>query len=198
MRASRKLKDGKAHGVDNLPAEFWKAILEDTENEDNEVLQWVLEFCNSIWSRQIIPKDWRLTRVAALFKKGDMGDCGNYRPIFLLCAGYKIFAIVILTRIKEGGAEDRISSTQFGFKSGRGTADAILLARRILEQVTERKEGKLMMLALDWAKAFDSISPDRLILSLRRFGIPEHMVGVIQAIYSDRNFFVRAGGVESN
>ena len=49
------------------------------------------------------------------------------------------------------------------------------------------------MVALDWAKAFDSISPDRLLLSLRRFDIPEHMVVVIGAIYTDRKFFVRLG-----
>ena len=39
------------------------------------------------------------------------------------------------------GAEDRIYASQFGLKTGRGTADAILLARRILEQVNERKDG---------------------------------------------------------
>ena len=52
----------------------------------------------------------------------------------------------------------------------------------------ERKEGKLMMLVLDWAKVLDSIFPDRLILCFRRFGIPEDMAGVIRAIYSDRLF----------
>ena len=111
--------------------------------------------------------------------------------------GYKISASIILARMKAGGAEARIYASQFGFKSGRGTADAILLARRILEQTRERKNGKLMMLALDWAKAFDSISPERLVLALRRFGIPEPMVRVIQVIYEDRQFFVRSGSGES-
>ena len=126
-----------------------------------------------------------------------MGDCSNYRPISLLSTGYKLFAAVILGRLRAGGAEDRIWSSQFGFRSGRGTADAILLVRRIIEQVYERKDGQLLILSLDWAKAFDSIAPDRLLLSLRRFGIPEHFVQVIDAIYRDRRFFVKLGIHES-
>ena len=53
------------------------------------------------------------------------------------------------------------------------------------------------MVALDWAKTFDSISPERLLSSLRRFGVPEHMVEAISAIYSNRQFFVKLGAYKS-
>ena len=72
---------------------------------------------------------------------------------------------------------------QYGFKAGRGTADAILLARRIIERVHQRTDGKILMLALGWKKAFDSISPERLLCSLRRFGIPSQFVEAISGIY---------------
>ena len=192
--ASRSLKSGKAFGTDGIPAEYWKILLEDKQHP---IFSWILEFCNTIWHHQEVPAQWHESRVIALFKKGDMGSCGNYRPISLINNGYKLLASIILTRMKTGGADDRIWGTQFGFRKGRGTADAILLARRLLEQANQRKDGKICMVALDWAKAFDSISPDRLLFSLRRFGIPEHMVGVIGAIYDNRKFFVKMGEHES-
>ena len=55
----------------------------------------------------------------------------------------------------------------------------------------------LLLLALDWAKAFDSIDPGRLLHALERFGLPRHMVEVIGAIYHNRSFFVRMEGNDS-
>ena len=53
------------------------------------------------------------------------------------------------------------------------------------------------MLALDWKKTFDSINVDGLLSALTRFGLPEHFVSVIRAIYSDRVFEVKDCGVTS-
>ncbi|CAE8632912.1 unnamed protein product [Polarella glacialis] len=75
--------------------------------------------------------------------------------------------------------------------------DAIFLARRFVEDTNISKDRSLIMLALDWAKAFDSISPAGLILSLSRFGIPDKFLKVVQSIYTDRCFFVSDAGVTS-
>ena len=50
------------------------------------------------------------------------------------------------------------------------------------------------MLALDWAKAFDSVSPKALATALVRFGIPGDFVDMVRAIYSQRRFVVRDAG----
>eukprot|EP00959_Pyramimonas_sp_CCMP1952_P466226 9489631-Pyramimonas_sp.AAC.1 len=80
--------------------------------------------------------------------------------------------MIMLRRLREAGAEEKIWKTQFGFRSGRGTADAIFLARRVIEEAWATKGGSAALLALDWAKAFDSISPEALSVSLKRFGCP--------------------------
>ena len=49
----------------------------------------------------------------------------------------------------------------------------------------------------DWAKAFDSISPASLMRALLRFGLPRHLVDMIGAMYSSREFFVRECGASS-
>eukprot|EP00959_Pyramimonas_sp_CCMP1952_P109559 2291834-Pyramimonas_sp.AAC.1 len=151
-RAARALKPGKAGGLDDLPPEFWRTATED----GSTALSWVTRFCNIVWESGQVPDDWHKSRVRMIYKKGDPAECDNYRPISLLPIGYKMFAIVLLRRLKHAGAEDRIWQTQFGFRSKRGTADAVFLARRVLEDAWSTRDGKVYFLALDWAKAFDS------------------------------------------
>ena len=44
-KAARKMKNNRASGVDDLLAEFWKAVLVET----GPASVWVLEFCNRCW-----------------------------------------------------------------------------------------------------------------------------------------------------
>ena len=53
-------------------------------------------------------------------------------------------------------------------------------------------------MALDWAKAFDAVSPTALCIALRRFGVPMPFVSLISQIYSDRKFRVQCDGNYSN
>ena len=59
------------------------------------------------------------------------------------------------------------------------------------------RDGTLVLLALNWAKAFDSISPTALLSALGRFGIPATVRRFIQAIYNHRTFTVQASGCKS-
>ena len=86
-----------------------------------------------------IPNDLHSARVTSIFKKGDPAECGNYKPISLLAVGYKIFAVILLNRLKDAGAENRLWSTQFGFKSKHGTVDALFAARRTIEEQWNKK-----------------------------------------------------------
>ena len=54
------------------------------------------------------------------------------------------------------------------------------------------------MLALDWRQAFDCISPERLLVALKRFGVSKPMLEAIQDIYRERYFMVQDGGHVSN
>ena len=108
-----------------------------------------------------------MARVTAIFKKGDSAQCANYRPISLLNLGYKVFAALVLNRLKDGNVDEYIWPTQFGFKTGCGTAEALFLARRVIDRAWMVNSGETVMLALDWAKAFDSISPAALRVCLQ-------------------------------
>ena len=72
-----------------------------------------------------------------------------------------------------------------------------LMIRRIIDKALASKDDALIILALDWAKAFDSISPVGLCLALARFGVNDRLVRLIRDIYSSRLFGVRCNGEQS-
>ena len=98
----------------------------------------------------------------------------------------KVYAKILLDRLKEAGAENRVSSSQFGFKSSCSTEDALFIVRRRVEQAWSARGGRTYLLALDWRKAFDSISPDRLMHALKRFGLNESMLDATSETFKDR------------
>jgi hypothetical protein len=202
LKSSLKaLKKQKCSGDDNIPAEFWQVCLDvgvGNEKQKNPQLQaWLLEFCNLVYRNVSIPASWHRAKVACLFKKGDPACPENYRPISLVQVGYKLFSSLILNRFKVAGVEDKLWKSQFGFRSGCGTQDAIFIARRLIEQCHNNQDQSRVFLALDWAKAFDSIDPKCLVQALRRYGIPPHYLDIIASIYSNRKFVVHDHGHDS-
>ena len=189
----KKLKNGKATGIDQIPPEIWKAI-----SKDEDALALFCHLCNKCWQSGRIPISWHKASVVTIFKKGNNADMNNYRPISLLQISYKIFAALILKRLTDMGAEERIWNTQFGFRNAYGTNDARCMIRRIMNKALASKNEKVIILALDWAKAFDSISPSSLCHALLRFGIDPKITRLIQDIYSNRIFRVQLDGQQSD
>ena len=62
--------------------------------------------------------------------KGDTEKKRNYRPISVLGSIYKLYMILIRTRI-QAEVEKEVSSTQYGFRPAKSTAHAIFTIRRI-------------------------------------------------------------------
>ena len=94
--------------------------------------------------------------------------------------------MILLRRLQTAGADKLVWSSQFGFRLGRSTEDALHCVRRAVEKAWADKGGSLHLLALDWRKAFDSIDPSATLNALRRFGLPPKLLKAIAAIYSER------------
>ena len=93
--------------------------------------------------------------------------------------------------------DDQIWTSQFGFRKGRSTLDAIFVARRRIEAACAQRFGHISLLALDWRKAFDSINVDALSKALSRFGLPQQLVDTIEVLLKARTFFVQDHGSTS-
>ena len=93
---------------------------------------------------------WTLARVVSIYKKGDPSKQSNYRPISLLNTLYKILARVVKIRLAEG-MEKELWETQYGFRAGRSTSDAIHIVRRTQDYVRNTGVPGLLCL-LDWER----------------------------------------------
>ena len=87
--------------------------------------------------------------------------------------------------------------SQFGFRRGCSTTDAIYAARRQIELACARRNGQISLLALDWRKAFDSVNVDSLLDALRRFGLRAKFRQVVAGLMLKRSFYVEEYGCKS-
>ena len=80
--AISKLKNGKAKGHDQMPAE----LIEQRGQELEKVI-------SKIWEEEIIPHEWKYGIICPVHKEGDEMVCDNYRVVTLLCTTYKVWQI---------------------------------------------------------------------------------------------------------
>ena len=144
----RKLKNNKTPGTDRVTVDMIKAL----DKQNLEILRGQLNEC---WTNECIPEIMTEANVASLFKKGDTQNLANYRPIALLNYTYRILASIIQQRLAEK-LDQHIHPTQYGFRAKRSTSQASFLARRI-QDISEQSGDKLLLVLLDWEKAFDKI-----------------------------------------
>ena len=104
---------------------------------------------------------------------------------------------MIKARLLNAGVEAALWPSQFGFRSACSTEDAIFIARRRVELAKAQRNGKLSLLALDWAKAFASLNINALLDALRRYGVPDDLLVFLKNILMEREFFVREGECQS-
>ena len=100
-------------------------------------------------------------------KKGDLSECGNWRGITLLSVRGKIFAIVVLDRIKKT-VDNVLRQEQAGFRPGRSCNDQIFTLRQILETVPAGLSPTIFNF-IDFRKAFDSVNRPALCKILRMY-----------------------------
>jgi hypothetical protein len=172
--AIAKSKSGKAAGPSGVAAEMLKASGE-------AGIQWVTDICNKVVDEGCIPDDWRKSWMVNVYKgKGDALECGSYRGIKLLDQVLKVLERVIDARVRN---KVKIDGMQFGFRSGKGTTDAIFIVRQVQEKfLAKRKE--LWMAFVDLEKAFDRVPRDVVWWALRHVGVEEWIVNVIKAMYA--------------
>ena len=98
----------------------------------------------------------------------------------------------ILERIVDGLNRQLVSidDSQFGFVPGRGTADAIFVVKQLQEKYLAANK-RLYMVIVDLEKAFDRVPQKVIWWALRKLGVEEWIVRLVQGMYA--NARVRVG-----
>jgi hypothetical protein len=141
--------------VSNSLLLFICIIAEALKAEDLHPL--LLQLLNDIFHKGGIPSEWLVSVLVPVYKKGSSGDCNNYRGIALMSIVAKLFNRLLLERLRSV-KESRLRCNQNGFCQLRSTAQHVLAARRLIEEVNDSSLAKLIAIFLDFSKASDSVN----------------------------------------
>ena len=118
--------------------------------------------------------------------KSDPMECGSYRGIKLLEHAMKVIERIFEHRIRL----IEIDGMQFGFMKGKGTTDAIFMARQMQENF--RVKGKKLYFGfVDLEKAFDRVPRELISWAMRKLGVEEWLVSAVMSMYIDAKTVVR-------
>ena len=128
-------------------------------------------------------------KIKVIYKKGDVEDVSNYRPICSLPAMYKLFSTILYRRLypmlDQNQAED-----QAGFRKTYQTTDH-LATYRMLEQKCQEWGIKMWTATVDFMKAFDSISHNSIWEALLSCNVDHGYVCLLRKIYKDQKASVQ-------
>ena len=183
LKAITKMASGKAAGPSGIVAEMLKPVGEGGAEEVRDLVE-------NIISDGCIPTDWQESFIVNLYKgKGDALNRGNYRGLKLIEQVMKV-----LERVVEGLIRQRveIDEMQCGFMSGRGATDAIFIVRQLQEKHLAANKP-VYMAFIDLEKAFNRVPRDVIWWAMRKLGIDECLVRLVQSMYKDVRSRVRVG-----
>ena len=121
--AIHTLKNGKAAGPDDFPAEALKAA-----PYTSAAMLW--KIIERIWKEEKVPQDWKEGFLVKLPKKGDQSECENHRGIMLLSLQGKVFNRIMLERLKTA-VDKKLRDHQAGFRKERSCINLITTKLRI-------------------------------------------------------------------
>jgi hypothetical protein len=158
------LRKDSAPGPDNIHPQLMK----ETKNEIAHPLSII--FRKSI-DTGCVPRDWKLAKITPIFKKGQKTLASNYRPVSLTSVPCKILEGLIKDEMMEHLTINRLlNSSQHGFIPGRSCATNLtVFMDKVTKIIDEGSSADIFY--LDFAKAFDKVPHERLIVKLEAKGV---------------------------
>ena len=133
-----------------------------------------------------LPFDWISANIVPIHKKNDRHSPDNYRPISLTSIIVKVLKRIIHKHLYSVlRKNDLLSQHQYGFQPNRSTTTLLLQALDDWTLSLERHES-VHCLFLDYAKAFDSVPHERLLLKLESLGISGNLLEWMRSFLTKR------------
>lgn len=178
IQAASRLKKGKSPGPDDIPPEIAKAFILTNKEE-------CLDMFNDYLINGVFPQEWKVAKLV-LIPKDQKGSSNKkkFRPICMLSFLGKVFERMLHQRISQ---EVTLSDSQFGFRKGLSTNDAIERVKTKIKEFRFMNPKKpIAFISLDIKNAFNSISWADLINSLKEKGVSNYLINIMQNYLTDR------------
>ncbi|KAK3557502.1 hypothetical protein QTP70_028318, partial [Hemibagrus guttatus] len=180
-KALKRMKSVKAVGPDDIPVEVWKCLGE-------AAVEFLTSLFNRVLESERMPEEWRRSVLVPIFKnKGDVQSCSNYRGIKLMSHTMKLWERVVEARLRK---VVEICEQQYGFMPRKSTTDAIFALRILMEKYRDGQK-ELHCVFVDLEKAYDRVPREELWYCMRKSGVAEKYVRVVQDMYERSRTVVR-------
>ena len=189
MEILKEMKLNKSPGNDGLSAEFyitfWPVIGD-----------LVLASFNEAFKKGELAASQRQAVITLLQKEGkDANYIKNYRPISLLNVDYKLLSKILSKRLQKV-LHEIIAPDQLGYVKNRNIGEAIRIIDDMIFHTTSHKL-KAFLVAIDFEKAFDSVSHSFLHKVLKSFGFGPLFCKWVNILYNNAQSCVMNGGIST-
>lgn len=178
------MKSSHSSGHDGITTELLKLI-------NDDICKSITLIINQSLTTGIFPDKMKIAKVTPIYKKGNKHDISNYRPISVLPIISKLFETTIFVQLTAYFTHNGLlSPQQYGYKKNSSTELAALeLIDRVIEQLNKHETP--INLYLDLSKAFDSIDHAILLSKLRRYGVNNLSLRLIDSYLKNRYQYVQ-------
>ena len=174
------MKSSNTFGLDNIDSFALKLVCE-------EITPAITHIVNLSIEKKHFPSLWKNSKVIPLFKKEDVTNPKNYRPVSLLPISSKILERAIYQQMityLEGN--NLLHPSHHGFRRNHSTVTALLeMHSNWVEALEEDKITAVVL--LDMSAAFDLVDKNILIEKLKLYGFKEDSTGWLESYMTGRN-----------
>ena len=181
MSIIRSLNPDKAHDWDDISVRMIKLC--------DKALVFPLKFIFENYLRQgVFPEKWKKANVVPVHTKNEKNLKENYRPISLLPIFGKILEKLIFDMLYQHlKSNSLINPNQSGFRPSNSTVNQLLSIVNSISQAFDCNPPlDVRSVYLDTSKAFDRVWHEGLLYKLRRNGIFDRLLLLIESFLANR------------
>ena len=174
-----KLKCNKAPGPNLLKSELYKEI--GKSQFCTRVMAKVYD--NQFYSEEV-PESWKESKTKLIAKK-KKPTVKDFRPIALTNISYKLFMSIVKNQIEEHLTENNlVKYNQTGFTKGGRMEDNLFILQHLVGKSFKR-EKPLVVISIDFSKAYDSIDRKKMIETMVKYKIHPNIIDIVAKVYQD-------------
>ena len=161
----KDLKPYKAAGPDGIPT----YILRSAAEERSPILSRINQFYLDTGS---LPGNHQIALIVPLFKKGLKHMASNCRPVSLTSVACKVLEHIVHSNIMQHLGQNSIPTVkQHGFRKKRSTVTQLVATIEGIASSLRLGKDQVDAVVLDFSKAFDKVSHQRLLYKLNYYGV---------------------------
>ena len=152
----------------------------------------LVKLFNKILTSSIYPKQWKISYLTPIHKKGSIYETSNYRGICVNSVIAKLFSNVLNNRLMTFiKGRKLLNDAQIGFIRNARTSDHMFILRTLRDKYANSPKKKLYLAFIDFKSAYDSIWRDALLYKIKKDGIDGLFYKIIRNMYSETKIQIK-------